>query len=122
MNGDTLIYDIEGNPRRSVSPDCYVALDLSANALESIERNNVYLLSEVGKASDFIPEIGSHSRSRADLGRKRDLYAEVGVSDTDRRMRQRHLVEDTSLFKACGPVWHQKQLSAQSPDNVRPSL
>ena len=28
VNGDTFIYYVEGNPRRSVSPDCYVALDL----------------------------------------------------------------------------------------------
>ncbi len=81
VNGDTFIYYIEGNPRRSVSPDCYVALDLSADALESIERNNIYLLWEVGKAPDFILEIGSHSTSGADLGRKRDLYAEIGVSE-----------------------------------------
>ena len=41
VNGNTIIYFVEGNPRRSVSPDCYVTLGLSAEALESIERNNV---------------------------------------------------------------------------------
>ena len=59
VNGDTFIYYVEGDPRRSVSPDCYVALDLSDESLESIERNNVYLVWEVGKAPDFILEIGS---------------------------------------------------------------
>ena len=29
VNGDTFIYFIKGNPRRSVSPDCYVARGLS---------------------------------------------------------------------------------------------
>ena len=53
VNGNTIIYFVEGNPRRSVSPDCYVALGLSAEALESIERNNTYLLWEVGKAPDY---------------------------------------------------------------------
>ena len=81
VNGNTIIYFVEGNPRRSVSPDCYVALGLSAEALESIERNNTYLLWEVGKAPDFVLEIGSGSTADADLGRKRDLYAELGVSE-----------------------------------------
>ena len=43
VNGNTFIYFVEGNPRRSISPDCYVALGLSEEALESIERNNVDL-------------------------------------------------------------------------------
>ena len=81
VNGNTIIYFVEGNPRRSVSPDCYVALGLSAEALESIERNNTYLLWEVGKAPDFVLEIGSGSTADADLGPKRDLYAELGVSE-----------------------------------------
>ena len=81
VNGDTFIYYVEGNRRRSVSPDCYVALDLSAEALASIEHNNAYLLWEVGKAPDFVLEIGSESTAEADLGAKRDLYAEIGVSE-----------------------------------------
>ena len=79
VNGNTIIYFVEGNPRRSVSPDCYVALGLSPEALESIERNNAYLLWEVGKAPDFVLEIGSGSTADADLGHKRELYAELGV-------------------------------------------
>ena len=81
VNGNTFIYFVEGNPRRSISPDCYVALGLPPEALESIERNNVYLLWEVGKAPDFVLEIGSGSTAEADLSHKRDLYAELGVSE-----------------------------------------
>ena len=81
VNGDTFIYYVEGNPRRSVSPDCYVVLNLSERQIESIERNNVYLLWDVGKPPDFILEIGSPSTGRVDLGRKRDLYAELGVGE-----------------------------------------
>ena len=81
VNGDTFFYYIEGDPRRSFSPDCYVVLGLSAESIESIERNNVYLLWEVGKAPDFILEIGSESTSEVDLGRKRALYADIGVSE-----------------------------------------
>ena len=62
VNGDTFIYYVEGDPRRSVSPDCYVVFGLSDNALLSLslEGNNTYLLWEVGKAPDFVLEIGSH--------------------------------------------------------------
>ena len=58
-----------------------MALGLSAEALESIERNNTYRLWEVGKAPDFVLEIGSASTAEADLGRKRELYAELGVAE-----------------------------------------
>ena len=81
VNGDTFIYYIEGNPRRSVSPDCYVVFGLSEDAQESIRRNNTYLLWEVGKPPDFVLEIASESTANVDLGRKRDLYAELGVSE-----------------------------------------
>ena len=83
VNGDTFIYYVEGNPRRSVSPDCYVVFGLSDDALLSLslEGNNTYLLWEVGKAPDFILEIGSRSTARADLGSKRELYAELGVGE-----------------------------------------
>lgn len=83
VNGNTFIYYVEGNPRRSVSPDCYVVFNLSEAARHSlsIEANNTYLLWEVGKAPDFILEIGSESTARTDLGRKRDLYAELGVCE-----------------------------------------
>ena len=83
VNGNTFLYFVEGNPRRFVSPDCYVVFGLSDVAEESlsIRGNNTYLLWEVGKPPDFILEIGSPSTGREDLGRKRDLYAELGVSE-----------------------------------------
>ena len=81
VNGNTFIYFVEGDPRRSFSPDCYVVLGLSDSAIASIERANTYLLWEVGKPPDFILEIGSKSTATADTGRKRDLYAELGVRE-----------------------------------------
>ena len=83
VNGDTFIYYVEGNPRRSFSPDCYVVFGLTDAALHSLslEGNNTYLLWEVGKAPDFILEIGSPSTAATDLGRKRELYAELGVGE-----------------------------------------
>ena len=81
VNGNTMLYYIRGNPRVFLSPDCYVVLRLSDEAWDSIERNNVYLLWEVGKAPDFVLEIASKSTADVDLGRKRDLYAELGVRE-----------------------------------------
>ncbi len=78
VNGNTFIYYEEGNPQRLVSPDCYVALDIS---MESIERNNTYLLWEVGKPPDFVLEIGSPSTGRTDLVGKRELYAELEIGE-----------------------------------------
>ncbi len=81
VNGNTFIYYQEGNRNRRISPDCYVLLDMSPEAAESFERNNTYLLWEVGKAPDFVLEIGSESTADVDLGSKRDLYAELGVGE-----------------------------------------
>ena len=83
VNGNTFLYYVEGNPRRVVSPDCYVAFNLSAAALESlsVRENNTYLLWEVGKPPDFVLEIGSPSTARRDLIEKRDLYAQLGVGE-----------------------------------------
>ena len=81
VNGNTFIYYVEGNRNRRVSPDCYVLLGMSSEAEESFERNNTYLLWEIGKAPDFVLEIGSESTAHVDLGSKRDLYAELGVGE-----------------------------------------
>ena len=81
VNGDIFIYYEEGNPRRSFAPDCYVALGLTDDALESLLSNNTYLVWEVGKAPDFILEIASESTAETDLGFKRDLYAAIGVTE-----------------------------------------
>ena len=83
VNGNTFIYYVEGNPHRSVSPDCYVVFGLSDAALLSLslEGNNTYLLWEVGKPPDFVLEIGSKSTANADLVRKRELYAALGVGE-----------------------------------------
>lgn len=83
VNGNTILYYVEGDPRRSVSPDCYVVFDLSEAAIHSLslEGNNTYLLWEVGKPPEFVLEIASGSTARTDLGRKRELYAELGISE-----------------------------------------
>ena len=78
VNGNTFIYYEEGNPRRSVSPDCYVVFNIS---MESIERYNTYRVWEMGKPPDFVLEIGSPSTSTTDLVDKRELYARLGIGE-----------------------------------------
>ena len=78
VNGNTMFYYEEGNPRRVISPDCYVAFGVD---VERILRNNTYLLWEMGKPPDFVLEIGSSSTWRNDLGSKRDLYARLGIGE-----------------------------------------
>ena len=78
VNGNTMLYYEEGNPRRVVSPDCYVAFGVDVEAILS---NNTYLLWEVGKPPDFVLEIGSPSTRRNDLVTKRELYARLGVGE-----------------------------------------
>ena len=61
-----------------VAPDCYVAFDVSK---ETIQHFNTYLLWEVGKAPDFVLEIGSPSTARNDLVGKRRLYASLSITE-----------------------------------------
>ncbi len=76
--GDVFLYYEEGNRQARLAPDCMVVFGVS---MESFERNNTYLMWEVGKAPDFVLEIGSPSTASNDLGGKRDLYARLGVGE-----------------------------------------
>ncbi len=73
----TLCYD-PGNLNRRVLPDLYFAFDVDSAA---IRRRKLYLPWEAGKPPDFALEVASESTFRNDLGRKRDLYARIGVSE-----------------------------------------
>ena len=75
VSGDLLIYYEEGNPRKSVAPDVFVVFG-AAN-----HKRNVYKLWEEPKAPDFVLEVASENTWREDLGRKRALYAELGVRE-----------------------------------------
>ena len=81
VNGDIFIYYVEGNPRRTVAPDCFVLLDTTDEMHQSFRRNNTYLLWEVGKMPEFVMEIGSPSTASKDMKEKRDLYASLGVAE-----------------------------------------
>ncbi len=78
VGGDIFIYYVEGDASLTVAPDCFVVIGVS---VESFEMNNTYLMWDVGKSPDFVLEIGSPSTAMNDLGRKRDLYASLGIGE-----------------------------------------
>src|SRR3712207_6523600 len=74
--GDLLLYYEEGNPRASVAPDVFVALGASREP-----QRRIYKLWEEGVPPTFVIEVTSPSTRRDDLGRKRELYARMGVAE-----------------------------------------
>ena len=69
------IYYEEGNPRVSIAPDVFVVF-----GVEKRERLN-YKLWEEGRAPAFALEVASPSTWRDDIGRKRSVYARLGVRE-----------------------------------------
>ena len=65
-----------GNER--IAPDCYIALGADPDFVYQFPN---YFIWEVGKPPDFVLEVASPSTAQNDLGRKRDLYAELGVTE-----------------------------------------
>ena len=76
--GDIFIYYVEGDQNVRIAPDCFVVFGVSR---ESFERNNTYLMWDVGKPPDFTLEIGSPSTAKNDLINKRRLYASLGIEE-----------------------------------------
>ena len=75
VSGDLLLYYEEGNPRVSIAPDVFVVF-----GVEDRQRPN-YKLWEEGQAPAFVLEVASPSTWRDDLGRKRSVYARLGVRE-----------------------------------------
>ena len=75
VSGDLLIYYEEGNPRVSIAPDVFVVF-----GAEKRQRLN-YKLWEERHAPAFVLEVASPSTWRDDVGRKRSVYARLGVRE-----------------------------------------
>ena len=75
VSGDLLIYYEEGNPRVSVAPDVFVVFGVEDRMRMS------YKVWEEGKGPDFVLEVASPGTWREDVGRKRDVYARLGVRE-----------------------------------------
>ena len=75
VEGNRLLYYVEGDPRSRVAPDVFVVFGVPKR------RRRIYLLWEEGEAPDFVLEVTSRSTRRQDAGFKRDLYARLGVRE-----------------------------------------
>ena len=76
-SGNFICYD-RSNLNIRVAPDVYIAIGVDAEAIRS---RRLYLPWEVGKPPDWVLEIASDSTGRVDTGRKRRIYAEIGIPE-----------------------------------------
>lgn len=76
VSGNLFVYYVEGEPRKSISPDVFVVF-----GVEKKERNT-YLVWAEANTPDFVLEVASPSTIGKDLGEKKRLYASVfGVKE-----------------------------------------
>ena len=71
VSGNLLIYYERGNPRKSISPDVFVAFGVEK------KQRNTYLTWEEAQTPDFVLEVASPSTFSKDIGEKKELYASV---------------------------------------------
>ena len=76
--GGFIFYD-PSNGNRRIAPDIYIAFDVDVEGIYENLPN--YWIWEVGKPPDFALEVASPSTADNDLGRKRDLYARLGITE-----------------------------------------
>jgi Uma2 family endonuclease len=76
VSGNLLLYYEEGNPRASVAPDTMVVF-----GAPKLPLRRVYKLWEEGAAPSVVIEVTSPSTRREDQGKKRALYARLGVAE-----------------------------------------
>jgi Uma2 family endonuclease len=72
VGGNLLLFYVEGNRRKHISPDILVALGVPKEP-----HRDYYLLWKEGKGPDFIVELTSKSTKREDKKKKFELYRDV---------------------------------------------
>jgi Uma2 family endonuclease len=72
VGGNLLLFYVEGNRRKHVSPDILVALGVS-----KLPHRDYYLLWKERKGPDFIVELTSKSTKREDKKKKFEIYRDV---------------------------------------------
>ena len=75
VGGNLLLYYVEGDPRKSVSPDVLVTWGIRKG------RRKTYLLWKEGRAPGFVIEVTSDTTRSEDLGKKKELYLRLGVEE-----------------------------------------
>ncbi|WP_435021047.1 Uma2 family endonuclease [Tundrisphaera sp. TA3] len=73
VSGNEFLYFVEGDPRRNVSPDVWVARGID----KSVRRPSYKTWEEGGKGPDLVIEVSSPSTRREDLRHKLGLYQDV---------------------------------------------
>ena len=76
VGSNMFIYYREGDLKRSVVPDVWVAFGIA-----KLPERRTWLIWIEGKGPDFVLEITSKSTRREDEGRKKRLYAQLGVRE-----------------------------------------
>ena len=76
VGSNMLMYHQEGDNRRRVSPDVFVAF-----GVPKLPERRVWLVWEEGKAADFVLEVTSRSTRREDEVGKKALYQRLGVRE-----------------------------------------
>ena len=76
VGSDMFVYYVEGDLRRSVVPDVWVAF-----GVPKLPERRSWLIWLEGKGPDFVLEITSKSTKREDEVRKKRLYEELGVKE-----------------------------------------
>ena len=77
VGGNTMMYYVEDDTRTSVSPDVFVTFGVPRLPDRGVWRT----WTEGGRFADFVLEVTSKSTRREDEGRKKDLYAKLGVRE-----------------------------------------
>ena len=75
VSGNMMMYYVEGNPRKSISPDIFVTFGIAR------KERRTYRIWDEGKPPDFVLEFSSENTYRNDLGAKKELYAEIGIAE-----------------------------------------
>ena len=75
VSANSFLYYERGNPRAVVTPDLFVVRGVPNHLRDS------YLLWKEPKGPDFVLEVTSASTRREDEGRKREVYAALGVEE-----------------------------------------
>jgi Uma2 family endonuclease len=73
VSGNMLMYYVEGDKRKHVSPDVFVTLGIPDDG----RRRDAYFVWEEGKGPDFVVELTSKSTRREDQSTKLALYRDV---------------------------------------------
>lgn len=75
VSGNMMMYYVEGDPRKSISPDVFVTFGVGR------KQRRIYRIWKEGKPPDFVLEFSSENTYRNDLRGKKALYAEIGVRE-----------------------------------------